>query len=128
LNWLVAGLTSVVTVEALLRLPLRSSVRHLLDLLSRAGSVLRSSRISDHWKHRALLGYSSRVARETFVMGAMLGALLLLIAGTTTLADHFLSPDSGTLDFMQSAQGLVYCSIVAVVYLSMRRRRDPEQV
>jgi hypothetical protein len=128
LNWLIAGLTSVVTVEAMLRLPLRSSVRHLLKLLSRAGSVLRSSRISDHWKHRALLGYSSRVAWEAFVLGAMLGGLLLLIAGTTTLADYFLSPDSGTLDFMQSALGLVYCSTVAVVYLSMRRRRDPEQV
>ncbi len=92
-HYLVATIAVIAGVEALARLPLRRALRGLGVTIRKARWVLRSRRISDHWKEKAvtrysllLLGDSLRLAFAVVVLGivvvAVTAAGLVLITGT----------------------------------------------
>lgn len=60
--WFLVALAAVLASEAMLRLPLLSQARSVIDVSSRSMRVLRSKRVSDHWKERILPAYSKRMA------------------------------------------------------------------
>lgn len=67
--------------ELLLRLPLTAQVRHLLAATRKSAATIRSSRISDHWKERALPAYSLRMG-----MHSVLFFLLLCVVASPVVA------------------------------------------
>ncbi len=71
---LAIAVATIVACEVALRSPLIRMLSTLTGSARKAGSVVRSDRISDHWKEKVLLTYALRI------MGASLGLLLCLIA------------------------------------------------
>lgn len=81
LTYAVAGLAGAVGfVETFVRAGTPRRLHDLLRLSRQASAVLRSSRISDHWKERAIPAYSLAMLRTTAVATAQLVAALAAFA------------------------------------------------
>lgn len=70
----------------LTRLPFESSLKSLIATVGKSLSVVTSSRISDHWKERAVPAYSLKIFRASLALLAMMAGLLAAFAGAFTLA------------------------------------------
>jgi len=98
--WLLVILAAILASEALWRLPLMARVRDVTAASRKAGRVLASKRISDHWKERVLPAYAWRIGRGSvgfFVLlclGLLPAALpgLLLPGGLTAWAAVLMRP------------------------------------
>lgn len=78
--WILVVIAAVLVSEALLRLPLIPVIREVVRTAQKSGRVLRSKRISDHWKEKALLRYSWVIARGSVLFLGMLMLALLPVA------------------------------------------------
>lgn len=83
MDWVLLIVSAILASELLLRLPVLAEIRRVADFARRAGHVLRSSRISDHWKERVLPRYAWRIGRGSVLFLAMLMIALapVVIAG-----------------------------------------------
>jgi hypothetical protein len=79
MHWLRILITAIVATEMLLQLPLLPAMKRATSAAQKSGRVLKSKRISDHWKERVLLAYSGRIARNSFGFFAMLCAVVLVV-------------------------------------------------
>lgn len=77
LFWLLVAVAAVIASEAFVRLPVLDRIRRVSALSARAGRVLRSGRISDHWKERILPAYAVRIAGSAILFFGLLCAALL---------------------------------------------------
>jgi hypothetical protein len=80
LFWTLLVGAAVLASECFLRLPLLARVASVGDLARRSMRLLRSSRISDHWKERILPVYSLRIARAAAEFFVMMCAALVPVA------------------------------------------------
>lgn len=80
LFWILLVGAAILASEAFLRLPLLARVTSVASLAQRSMRLLRSSRISDHWKERILPVYSMRIARAAVEFFVMLCAALVPVA------------------------------------------------
>ncbi|PKP73029.1 MAG: hypothetical protein CVT84_15690 [Alphaproteobacteria bacterium HGW-Alphaproteobacteria-6] len=81
--WLLVILAAILASEALWRLPLMARVREVTAASRKAGRVLASKRISDHWKERVLPAYAWRIGRGSvgFFVLLCLGLLPAALPG-----------------------------------------------
>lgn len=81
--WLLVIVAAVLASEALLRLPVMAKIKGVSDASQKAMRVLKSARISDHWKERVLPAYAKRIGFGSVAFFAMLclGLLPVLVAG-----------------------------------------------
>lgn len=78
--WLFVFLAGVLASEAFLRLPLLPVIRKVTATAQKSGRVLRSKRISDHWKEKILPSYAWVIGRGSVVFFLMLMLALAPVA------------------------------------------------
>ena len=119
-------LTSIVScicgVELLIRAPLQDSLATLLRYAGKSSHVIRSSRISDHWKEKVLPAYSLTVARESLkLLAIFLVVFALLLVLSLALDFLFLTPGA-TAGFLSSWPGILFATLASITYYYARRR------
>ena len=120
MNWLLSTLTAVVFVELLLRLPIRACLQLLLQNANKAQRILRAVHVSDHRKEKVLLHYAGQIFVNTiaaFVYLLLCFAPLGLLFGLGMVV----TVAAQAIGFMASAQGLLFCTLIAIVYSGVRR-------
>lgn len=117
MHWLFAALAGIGFVELFMRLPVRAALTDLQRLTGRIMAVLRSGRISDHWKEKILPVYAGRLFRLTVRIALCLLAafvpLLVLLALAAVL-------DVPLMAFTLSWAGIVFTTLVALVWAKAR--------
>lgn len=78
--WLFVVLAGVLASEAFLRLPLLPVIRKVTTTAQKSGRVLKSKRISDHWKERILPSYSWVIGKGSIQFFLMLMLALAPVA------------------------------------------------
>ena len=117
MDWLFLIAGSVCFVEIFLRLNSLARIKDLNDLLRKVARVLRSSKISDHWKEIVLPSYALQLFRMSLLIFAILvascGGFLILGVISSLLGGRF-------LDLSASAIGITVCTIAALAYTALR--------
>ena len=122
MQYLFAALSSIAFVEILARMPLIAKLQDFGQIMSRVKAVIRSDRISDHWKEKILPCYAFRMLRGTFVVGGYMTAALLPFAAFVALSGVFGIP---FLAFSLSPMGIVFITLVALVFAKARSALAP---
>lgn len=78
--WIFVLVAAVLASEAFLRLPLLPVIRRVTETAQKSQRVLRSKRISDHWKERILPSYSWVIGKGSVQFFAMLMLALAPVA------------------------------------------------
>lgn len=117
MHWLIAALAGIAFVELLLRLPVLSKLGDLRATLFRVPGVIRSARISDHWKERALLRYASRLLRLTGLLALYLAATVVPFGAVWLVS---ITTGGPVLEFTLSPVGILYVTVVSMGYAGVR--------
>jgi hypothetical protein len=117
--WLFAAVAGIGAVEVLLRLPLARTFDRVRRTVDKVLRVIRSERISDHWKERTVPVYAARLLGLTLLTALQLLAILLPMLVLAALAAAARIP---FLEFALSMVGLVFTSAVAAAYAGVRTR------
>jgi len=78
-------------------------------------TVILSSRISDHWKEKAILAYSLLILKNSL----KLIIIILLIAAIFFAATFFSEP---ILNYILTLRGMFEAIIIASIYILVRRK------
>ncbi len=119
--YLVICLLCLIGVEVFIALPFLRYINALTAVSQKAVRVATSSKISDHWKEKALQRYSRDMAVASIMLGFLLIVLFGIITLASSLADMILQPDLATLQFFVSIPGLITATIFSVFYVSVRK-------
>ena len=120
--YLAACVLCVIAVEVFVRLQLLTQAGAIAEISRKTAKIMPSSRISDHWKEKALQRYS----RDMAVASCLIGAKLLVLGAAVFVAgmalDHLANLEPGSLEFLVSVPGLVLATVVSIVYLKLRKQ------
>lgn len=119
--FVVTVIVSIVAVELFFRLPVQSSVTVLLGKLRSATNVMRLQHASDHWKERAMLGYSVRIARVSLRLAALLGVIVGICGTLMMFTDQFLASPASVFDYVASPIGVVVATVSAIAYVYVKK-------
>lgn len=117
--YLISAVASVLSVEVLIRTGLAPRVARMMALSGKAAQVVRSSRISDHWKERVLPRYAGGLFVSTLWLGCYLILFLSPFGGAVALGRAF---DVNVAGFLASATGIIGVSLFALLYAIARNR------
>ena len=101
-------------MSKLLKNLLFSSVNSVLKVFKKASHVIVSSKISDHWKEKAVLGYACIILNNSFYVLSILVIFSLVIIGFTLLSNQF-----SLLLF--SLLGLLESIFIVFAYIQLRK-------
>ena len=121
MHWPLAGIATIGAVEIMLRLPLPATLSGLQSIFRRVVHVISSDNISDHWKEIAVPTYALRLFRLT----AKLAFLIAIVVSPFGLA-FVASALAGIplLDFLSSLTGILFSTVIAASYASLRISSD----
>lgn len=121
MEWLFLGIGIIVSTELFLRLPLGRSLYVLKETGHKAIYSISSSKISDHWKEIVLPRYALRIFTTSLCMFMFI--VLALIPFGIML---FISERNGftVMDLAVSVEGIVFSTVVCLVYIAARRKLD----
>ena len=122
MSLLVASLLAVIGVEYVLKTPFIPRAKSLLKVINKSINVIRSRKISDHWKEIVLLRYSRDLVGHTLFLFSILTGLFLLIVLPAILIDRQFQPSPTVIDALSSVQGLIVITVVSGAYVFVRRR------
>jgi hypothetical protein len=117
MHWLLAGLAGVGSVELFMRLPILPTLVEFRATIPSVFMVIRSVRISDHWKEKALLIYARRIFALTMLLAVYLcGTFVpfILIYGLS------IAMSVPFLEFTLSSVGILFVTIVSISYARVR--------
>lgn len=120
MEWVFAAVSGIVFVELFLRLSVAEKAKNLLHTGKKVTSVIASKKISDHWKEKVVLQYALRMFLGTLQLAALLIISFLPILFLVWL-DHLLN--FSFLDFMQTITGILFTTVIAVVYAKLKFKR-----
>ncbi len=118
MDWVLLSVGSMLSAELLLRLPMDRSLNGLKVSAWKALSTIKSTKISDHWKELVLPHYALRIFTASFL------SFLLLVIALVPAAMILLVAEQTGVDVMDSvinARGLVFSTLVCILYLVIRR-------
>jgi hypothetical protein len=118
-QWAFLAVATIAMIELVLRLNVAGAIQRLLTVLKKVLRTLKSSRISDHWKERAMLAYSGRMFVASLTLLALFLLVLAPIAIFALLASRFGVP---FVPLLTDVTGIVACIVIACIYLPLRRR------
>lgn len=119
LVWFLLVLTSVLAVEVALRLPLSTTLSRLAKHGQRAAHILRSSRISDHWKEKAIPKHAFRIFKASL---QLLVFLVLVLAPFIILDLLGRAVEADLLENLVTVWGTLASILIAFIYIALRRR------
>jgi hypothetical protein len=114
---LVAG--SVMASEVLLRLPLMDQVSVIVRTARSSSAILRSKRISDHWKETVLPAYSLRMAGRSFLFFLLLCLVALPVALVGVVAPGGMGH---WFELLMRPFALAILCISSILYILVRTR------
>lgn len=118
MSWLLSAVLCCVLVEVASRLPFGPVLTRFANVSAKALHTVRSERISDHWKEKAMAAY----ARDTFTSSLKTGGLLVVLLGAALLVVLvFEQFSAGFGTFIVSWQGLASTLVFATVYFKVRQ-------
>lgn len=117
MQWLLGALSGIAFVELLMRLPFFQDLRSFGQIVTRVMAVIRSSRISDHWKEKVLPRYARHMMGKTLRLGGILLVAFAPLAILSWLADRMGVP---LMAFSLSWVGIVFITVVAIGYAKLR--------
>lgn len=120
MHWLLGALSGIAFVEILLRLPFFADLRRFGQIVTRVMAVIRSSRISDHWKERILPRYAAQMMGKTLRLGGILLMAFAPLAVLSWIAGLMGVP---LMAFSLSWVGIIFISVVAFGYAKLRMSR-----
>ena len=121
MDWLLLIAGSVCFVEIFIRLNSLARIKDLNDLLGKVARVLRSSKISDHWKEIVLPSY----ALQLFRLSLLIFAILVVSCSGFLILGVVSSLQGGRfVDLSASATGIAVCTIAALAYAALRSRKS----
>ena len=122
---LALGLICIVAIELFMALPFLKAVGRLSEVSRKATKVISSSKISDHWKEKALQRYS----RDMAVCSISLGFYMVVVFGAVIALgfalDTAMQPEISTLDYAMTMEGLLLATGFAFLYIFVRKRLVP---
>lgn len=120
LVFLLAAVACCLATELVLRLPIVPPALAIMRLGAKAGRVVASRRISEHWKERAGQAYTLRMGRSTIILAAWIGIFACAVTGLLLAADHV---QPGVLPLLETLPGLAFAFGVSFAYYRFRTRR-----
>lgn len=117
--WFFVLIAAILASEAFLRLPVLTPVRRVLATTAKVTQVLKSARISDHWKERALPAYAWLIGRNSVLFLALLCLALLPVALLGVVYPS--GPGAWAEQLLRPAVILVLC-VVSLGYIWLRSR------
>jgi hypothetical protein len=122
LFWMLVCAAAILASEAFLHLPVMDRIARIAASSHKAMRVLKSSRISDHWKERVLPRYAARIG-----MGSVMFFVLLCVALLPVLVAGFLYPPGLAAwgqALMRPLVILVLCVVsLGYIWIRLRMRR-----
>lgn len=110
-------LCSLACVELFLRLSLQNRTVDLLKRISRAVKLLRSTRVSDHWKEKL----STASARRVFVLTAFLSLSVFMSLSPLAIGSLLLAGSvQSAITLLGSLSTLVLITLTSLFYLFLR--------
>ncbi len=118
-HFAVLSFGSILSCDLLFRLPLFKNLKNLDYLLRRILKILRSSRVSDHWKERVMLVYAFQLLRLSLALPVLLlTALSPLGVGLWVATESIDALIRLTFDW----RILLGISVLSMLYFSVRKR------
>ena len=116
----------VVFVELFLLLPITGRTRQILQASQKSVLVMKSPKISDYWKQKAMLGYSRRIMTGTLIVTLYLALVFAGFLGGYFLFGAIfmggLAKTAQTL-YQWPTHGIIL--FLGIVYAFLRTRFDP---
>ena len=117
--WALLLLSTLIAVELFIRLPLAANVKGLTGTMNKSFKVLKSPRISDHWKEKTMQAYSLRLFIHSILILLIIMVALLpfaVIGYLSALAGHDMAP------LVESLKGIAASTVFAIGYFVIRRK------
>lgn len=105
--------------ELFVRLPVLALARRSANYASRSSEIVRSDKISDHWKERALPMYSKRMMATTLKLAGSILVVLLPFLVAWVLASL---ANLSFVSLLTSLFGIGVSMAAAFSYVFLRRR------
>jgi len=112
------GSTLMVT-ELFLRLPIIATVRRSSQLANKSATLIRTEKISDHWKERVLPAYAGAMFVQTLRLSVMIVIAFSPVVVALAVAPSLNVPLMGLLI---SIPGMALSFAVAAIYAFVRMR------
>jgi len=120
--YLFSAMAGVIAVELFIYLPLAANAKCMLKMSHRAVTVIRSKKISDHWKEKIMLSYAQAVAVNSVMLAIYFIIVAVSVYSFLLFADMVMVGDSIVQDFFFSSQGLLLVSVISMAYFFVRVR------
>ena len=115
--WLLAGIGTISAVEIMLWLPLSSVFVRSQSNMRQVLHVIKSRKISDHWKELVVPSYALRMFRDTAQLMLLLVIVVSPIVFVCTAAEF---GGIRLLDFLLTATGILFSTVVALSFAWLR--------
>lgn len=119
MNWVLLILFSVAIAEALIRLPIVRLASQIASLSRRSIGTLRATRVSDHWKEKAMGEFSLRTFKSTLGLCASFFALATVAVVLALLAEQV---HAGFTEFLISGPAIVASTLIAIAFVIFRAK------
>jgi len=119
--FLFAGLIGIVGAECFLRLPILQTTDAVGIVLAKAFKIIRSKRISDHWKERAILRYSFVIFSKTLILSCFLLLIVVSVSPICIVAFYY---NKEFMSFIVRPFVLLYVTILTVFYIGVRKQKN----
>ncbi len=117
--WIRLFLSAVIASELLVRLPLLPTIRKARAAAEKSAGLLRSRRVSDHWKERMLPVYAAAIARNSVLFFGLLCAAVLPVV---LLGFGYPGGLIGWLAELMRPVNLAFLFGLSILYLVVRAR------
>ena len=118
----IASILAILGLEYICRVPLAGRVNLLIEVVKKSLAIIRSRKVSDHWKEIVLLRYARDLSKHTLFIALLIIGLVLLIGIPSMLLDRLIQPTLSIVDNYWNLRGLIIITIVCTVYAIARRR------
>jgi hypothetical protein len=125
MTYLALCLICIVAIELFMLLPFLKSVARLGEISRKSAKVISSSRISDHWKEKALQRYSRDMAVCSITLGFYMAIVFGVVMALALALDAAIQPQVSTLDYAMTMEGLLLATGFAFLYIFVRKRLVP---
>jgi hypothetical protein len=117
--WLRILVSAVVASELLVRFPLIPALGRARAAADKSGRLLRSKRVSDHWKERMLPVYAGAIARNSLIF---FGLLCVAILPVILIGYGYPGGLTAWLSVLMKPVSIALLCALSILYLIVRTR------
>lgn len=122
MSLVIALIIAILGLEYILRVPLVRHVNLLIKVAKKSLRIIRSRKVSDHWKEIVLLRYARDLCKHTLFIALLIVGLVLVIGIPSMLLDIVIQPTLSIVDNYWNLKSLIVITVVCTVYAIVRRR------